>query len=79
MVTFKNNQVVADVENENLDLFLDSIKTSLSTLGAQIYQDQHDILFCKGDFYKERIESLQMMYDFLFEIYHVCFAAKEDF
>lgn len=77
MVTFKNNQVVADVEN--LEQFTNSIISSLSTINAQIYRDQHDKLFCKDDFYKERIENLQMMYDFLFDIYHVCSTVKDDF
>lgn len=77
MVTLKNNQVVADVGN--LDIFADSILLSLSTINYQIVQSEHDNLFCKDDFYNERIKKLLIMYNFLFEIYCVYLTAKEDF
>lgn len=77
MVTFKNNSIVADVEN--LDLFISSIADALSTINYQIVKYRNDALFCKDDFYKNSIDNLQMMYNFLFEIYHVCFVDKEDF
>lgn len=77
MVTFKNNQVVVDVDD--LDLFCTSIACALSTINYQIVKYRNDALFCKDDFYKESINKLQIMYNFLFEIYHVCFVGEEDF
>lgn len=80
MVTFKNNQIVADIKD--LELFNNSVNECLSTLHYEIFEIQEYISISgtqAKNFYVDRINSLQLMYDYLSDISYACYAAREVF